>query len=197
MIAAIKRITVDARPEALTIEPARTAIIVVDMQNDFGAHGGMMELAGIDIAGNRAVIPATSRVLAAARQARILVVYLKMAFRADLSKEERTSMVELLCEKALIAIPLLVHRRDIQDAVDVTVCLVDVSLKTENQAALNRVLSWVDPDVLPPEVVLAFLTTSRPAGERLDARAKLVSRFERAIRARRRPDADALVRFAQ
>lgn len=85
MIAAVKRITVDARPEALTIEPARTAVIVVDMQNDFGAHGGMMELAGIDIAGNRAVIPATSRVLAAARQAGILVVYLKMAFRADLS----------------------------------------------------------------------------------------------------------------
>jgi ureidoacrylate peracid hydrolase len=85
MIAANKRITIDARPEALTIEPARTAVIVVDMQNDFGSDGGMMALAGIDISGNRAVIPQTARVLAAARQAGILVVYLKMAFRADLS----------------------------------------------------------------------------------------------------------------
>ena len=85
MIAATKRITIDSRPEPLAIEPARTAVIVVDMQNDFGSHGGMMALAGIDISGNRAVIPATSRVLAAARQAGILVVYLKMAFRADLS----------------------------------------------------------------------------------------------------------------
>jgi ureidoacrylate peracid hydrolase len=85
MIAETKRITIDARPEALVIEPARTAVIVVDMQNDFGSHGGMMALAGIDISGNRAVIPATGRVLAAARQAGILVIYLKMAFRADLS----------------------------------------------------------------------------------------------------------------
>jgi ureidoacrylate peracid hydrolase len=85
MIAETKRITIDSRPEALVIEPARTAVIVVDMQNDFGSHGGMMALAGIDISGNRAVIPATGRVLAAARQAGILVIYLKMAFRADLS----------------------------------------------------------------------------------------------------------------
>ena len=60
-------------PEALTIEPAQTAASVVDMQNDFGSDGGMMALAGIDISGNRAVIPATSRILAAARQAGILV----------------------------------------------------------------------------------------------------------------------------
>jgi ureidoacrylate peracid hydrolase len=85
MTAETKRITIDARPEALVIEPARTAVIVVDMQNDFGSHGGMMALAGIDISGNRAVIPATGRVLAAARQAGILVIYLKMAFRTDLS----------------------------------------------------------------------------------------------------------------
>src|SRR3954451_16360688 len=85
MIAETKRIAIDSRPEALVIETARTAVIVVDMQNDFGSHGGMMALAGIDVSGNRAVIPATSRVLAVARQAGILVVYLKMAFRADLS----------------------------------------------------------------------------------------------------------------
>lgn len=85
MIATTKRITIDARPESLVIEPARTAVIVVDMQNDFGSSGGMMALAGIDISGNRAVIPATSRVLVASRQAGMLVIYLKMAFRADLS----------------------------------------------------------------------------------------------------------------
>ena len=85
MIAEAKGIAVDARPEPVVIEPARTAVIVVDMQNDFGSDGGMMALAGIDISGNKAVIPATARVLAAARQAGILVVYLKMGFRADLS----------------------------------------------------------------------------------------------------------------
>ena len=35
-------ITVTAQPEPITIELARTAVVVVDMQNDFGAEGGMV-----------------------------------------------------------------------------------------------------------------------------------------------------------
>ena len=41
--------TIDAKPEPIGIDLARTAVIVVDMQNDFGAEGGMFHLAGIDI----------------------------------------------------------------------------------------------------------------------------------------------------
>jgi nicotinamidase-related amidase len=58
---------------------------VVDMQNDFGAPEGMFARAGIDISGIRAVIAPTGRVRAAARAAGMQVVYLKMAFRPDLS----------------------------------------------------------------------------------------------------------------
>lgn len=78
------QIIVDAKPEALTINPAQTAAIVVDMQNDFGSKGGMFALAGIDISGIRNAIAPTARVLAAARRAHIGIVYLKMAFRSDL-----------------------------------------------------------------------------------------------------------------
>ena len=78
-------ITVDAKPEQLTIDPARAAVIVVDMQNDFGSEGGMFARAGIDISGIRAAVAPTARVLAAARQAGITVVYLKMGFHPDLS----------------------------------------------------------------------------------------------------------------
>ncbi len=76
---------IEAQPEAITIDPARSGVIVVDMQNDFGAAGGSFEISGIDISGIRAVIAPTARVLEAARQAGITVVYLKMAFRSDLS----------------------------------------------------------------------------------------------------------------
>ena len=79
------RIVVDANPEALAIDPAQSAIVVVDMQNDFGSEGGMFALGGIDIAGNRAVIAPIARVLAAARRAGIVVIYLKMGFHPDLS----------------------------------------------------------------------------------------------------------------
>src|SRR5215469_1874351 len=79
------QIVVDAKPEALAINPSQSAVIVVDMQNDFGSKDGMFGLAGIDIAGIRNAIPPTVRVLAAVRRAGITIVYLKMGFRPDLS----------------------------------------------------------------------------------------------------------------
>ena len=45
----------------------------------------MFALGGIDIAGNRAVIKPIARVLAAARRAGIVIIYLKMGFHPDLS----------------------------------------------------------------------------------------------------------------
>src|SRR5262249_7281430 len=67
------------------IDTARTAVIVVDMQNDFGAKGGMLDRAGIDISGIQKVIAPISKVLVSARQAGIKIIYLKMGFRPDLS----------------------------------------------------------------------------------------------------------------
>ena len=60
-------VTIDAKPEPVGIDPARTAVIVVDMQNDFGAEGGMFAHAGINIAPVRKVIEPTKAVLTAAR----------------------------------------------------------------------------------------------------------------------------------
>ena len=77
--------TIQARPGPLTVEPASTAIVVVDMQNDFGAEGGMFDRAGIPISGIQAVVEPTARVLTAARSAGIQIVYLKMEFEPDLS----------------------------------------------------------------------------------------------------------------
>jgi ureidoacrylate peracid hydrolase len=44
-----------------------TAVIVVDMQNDFGSKGGMFDRAGIDISGIQEAVGPTAKVLAAAR----------------------------------------------------------------------------------------------------------------------------------
>jgi ureidoacrylate peracid hydrolase len=78
-------VTIDAKPEPMSIDPTRTAVIVVDMQNDFGAKGGMFARAGIDIAPIRKAIAPTKAVLTAARRAGVKVVYLKMEFHPDLS----------------------------------------------------------------------------------------------------------------
>jgi ureidoacrylate peracid hydrolase len=80
-----RTVRIDAKPQAIAIDVARTAVIVVDMQNDFGAKGGMFDLAGIDISGIRKAIAPTAKVLTSARHAGIRIIYLKMAFRPDLS----------------------------------------------------------------------------------------------------------------
>jgi ureidoacrylate peracid hydrolase len=78
-------VTIEGQPEPIAIDTARTAVIVVDMQNDFGAKGGMFDRAGIDLSAIRSAIAPTARVLTAARRAGLSIVYLKMGFRADLS----------------------------------------------------------------------------------------------------------------
>lgn len=74
-----------ARPQPIDLDPRRTAVLVVDMQNGFASPGGLLDLAGHDIGGADAAIAATGRVLAAARAASVPVVYLQMAFKHDLS----------------------------------------------------------------------------------------------------------------
>ena len=78
-------VTLDAKPEPIAIDPAHTAVIVVDMENDFAAKGGMFDRAGIDISGAQKAIAPTAKVLADARQPGMKIIYLKMGYRADLS----------------------------------------------------------------------------------------------------------------
>jgi len=75
----------DAKPEAVSLDTAKTAVIVVDMQNDFGAKGGMLDRAGIDISGIQRAVGPTANVLCAARAAGVKIIYLKMGYRPDLS----------------------------------------------------------------------------------------------------------------
>src|SRR5262245_55182308 len=78
-------VILQAKPEPLDVDLARTAVIVVDMQNSFVAKGGMFDLAGFDIAGSAPAIEINRRLLAASRRAGVKVVYLAMSFKADLS----------------------------------------------------------------------------------------------------------------
>jgi ureidoacrylate peracid hydrolase len=79
------RFELDAQPDRILLDIAKTALIVVDMQNDFGSPGGIFDRAGIDLSPIRKAIAPTQKVLASARSAGIKVIYLKMGFRPDLS----------------------------------------------------------------------------------------------------------------
>jgi ureidoacrylate peracid hydrolase len=77
--------TMQAKPHAVSFDTAASAVIVIDMQNDFGTEGGMFHRAGIDISMIKRAVGPTGKVLAAARESGIPVIYLKMAFKSDLS----------------------------------------------------------------------------------------------------------------
>src|SRR5438094_6745918 len=78
-------VTLDAKQEPIAIDPAHTAVIVVDMENDFTTKGGMFDRAGVDVSGAQKAIGPTAKVLATARQNGMKVIYLKMGYREDLS----------------------------------------------------------------------------------------------------------------
>lgn len=74
-----------AAPSSFALDTERAAVLVIDMQNDFGSAAGMFARAGIDVGPIRAVIEPIARVLDAARRAKLPIVYLKGGYRPDLS----------------------------------------------------------------------------------------------------------------
>ena len=80
---------VDANPYTWPYDggfrPETTALINIDWQVDFCGHGGYVEAMGYDLSLTRAGLPATQRVLAAAREAGLLVIHTREGHRPDLS----------------------------------------------------------------------------------------------------------------
>src|SRR6478609_5146300 len=76
-------IVLPARPEPLTVDPAATAVVVIDMQNAYASPGGYLDLAGFDNSGAPAVIRNIQGVLATARAAGIPVIYFQNGWDAD------------------------------------------------------------------------------------------------------------------
>ena len=74
-----------AAPAPIALSAGSTAVLVVDMENDFGADGGMFDRAGVDISMIKKVVAPTALVLAAARRAGLPVIYLRMGYREDLA----------------------------------------------------------------------------------------------------------------
>ncbi|MFH0915135.1 MAG: cysteine hydrolase [bacterium] len=80
-----KLVRINAKPQPLEIDLARTAVVVVDMQNAFVSEGGMFDHAGYDISGAPAVIQKNAELLPALREAGVKIVYLKMSYSEDYS----------------------------------------------------------------------------------------------------------------
>ncbi len=75
-----------AEPESIKLDSARTALIVVDMQNAFCKKGGLFDVMGM-LNGDKAksAIANNKKIIGAFHRAGIKVVYLRMVYRADLA----------------------------------------------------------------------------------------------------------------
>lgn len=79
-----RAVTVDAQPQTVTMDLNRTAIIIIDMQNDFCAKGGWVDHLGVDYTPDRAAIGPLQQLLPALRTAGVPVIWVNWGNRPDL-----------------------------------------------------------------------------------------------------------------
>lgn len=74
-----------AEPQNLVLDLKRTAIVIIDMQNDFCAPGGWVDCIGGDYRSDRAPIGPLQKLLPALRDAKVPVIWVNWGNRADLA----------------------------------------------------------------------------------------------------------------
>ena len=70
-------------PLSTTVDPAHTALIVIDMQNDFCSTQGKAATAGVDVSMMQEIIPRIADLLRVARRLKVPVVHLQVLQAAD------------------------------------------------------------------------------------------------------------------
>jgi nicotinamidase-related amidase len=76
-------VTFEAQPQRVTVDLAKSAIVVIDMQNDFCTAGGWLDYIGADITPARKPIETLNRLLPAFRKADVPVIWLNWGNRPD------------------------------------------------------------------------------------------------------------------
>jgi nicotinamidase-related amidase len=78
-------LTLPTAPQTVTLDLERTAIIIIDMQNDFCAPGGWVDHLGVDYTPDRAPIAPLQRLLPALRRTGVNVIWVNWGNRPDLA----------------------------------------------------------------------------------------------------------------
>jgi nicotinamidase-related amidase len=84
-VAKPRPVTVDAEPQRVTLDLGRTAVVVIDMQNDFCAKGGWVDHLGVDYTPDRRPIEPLRRLLPPLRKAGVQVIWVNWGNRPDLA----------------------------------------------------------------------------------------------------------------
>lgn len=77
--------SIQAQPYEFTFDPARLALVIIDMQRDFLEPGGFGATLGNDISLLAPAVPVISRLLEACRSRGVTVIHTKECHRTDLT----------------------------------------------------------------------------------------------------------------
>ncbi|CAN5914840.1 pyrimidine utilization protein B [soil metagenome] len=83
--AAPRKLELPSTPQSVTIDLNRTALLVIDMQNDFCAADGMVGQAGGNYSADRAPIEPLNRLTPALRAKGVPIIWVNWGNRADLA----------------------------------------------------------------------------------------------------------------
>lgn len=78
-----KPLHVSAEPAALTIDLARTAVLIIDMQNDFVSAGGWLDRIGVDVRAAGGATALLSEALPALRAQDVPIIWVNWGNRLD------------------------------------------------------------------------------------------------------------------
>ena len=65
------------------VDPTHTALLVIDMQNDFCAPGGLVDRGGRDVSGVADMEPRLARLIAVARKAAVRIIFVRCSYSTD------------------------------------------------------------------------------------------------------------------
>jgi len=83
---------IDAQPEPIAVDFARTAIVIIDMQRDFLEPGGFGETLGNDVSLLQRAVEPIGHLLAKAREKGVFVIHTREGHRPDLSDAPRAKI---------------------------------------------------------------------------------------------------------
>jgi nicotinamidase-related amidase len=81
----MSKVTIEAEPGPIAIDPTKTAIVMIDMQRDFLEPGGFGETLGNDVSKLTPTIAPSKALLAGARRYGVLVIHTREGHRPDMA----------------------------------------------------------------------------------------------------------------
>lgn len=80
----VQAVRLDSEPQNIVVDLAKSALLIIDMQNDFCTKGGWMDMRGIDVTPNRSPIEPLRDAIRTFKTANVPVIWVNWGVRKDL-----------------------------------------------------------------------------------------------------------------